>query len=299
MSDTMLHPDPGPAEPLASSAALAHEWAQQSCRHDEQGCSCSAYHGFWQVMRLLQLGATLGGHPEHYRAAMRRWAERPCAHGQARRVLISGCADYSMLAHLWHCIGPEDALEVTVLDICPTPLRLNEWYAQRLGRALQTVCSDILAYRPPTGFDLIVTSSFLGFFDPQQRPELFRRWRRLLRADGWLVSSNRLRAQPEHMAVGFTADQATQLADTVKQRRASLPASVALDTAQLDTLALAFAAQMRSYPVASTASIETLATDAGLRVVACDTLQSAPMARSISGPTLGDGSRYAFFVLQR
>jgi len=299
MIDTVPQPDSGPAEPLARSTALAHEWAQQSCRCDPQGRSCAAYHGSWQVMRLLGLGATLGGHPGHYLAAMRRWAERPCAHGHARRVLISGCADYSMLAHLWHCIGPEDALDVTVLDICRTPLRLNEWYAQHLGRPLQTVCNDILAYRPPIGFDLIVTSSFLGFFEPQQRPELFRSWQRLLREGGWLVSSNRLRAQPEHTAVGFTAEQATRLGDTAEQRRAGLPATVALGPAQLGTMALAFAAQMRSYPVASTGSIETLAVEAGLRIVACDTLQSAPMARSISGPTLGDGSRYAFFVLER
>lgn len=290
----------GPVEPLALSAGLARDWAAAHCRHDGDGLRCDAYHGFWQTMRLMRLGATLGGHPGHYLEAIAAWAAAPHLHAGVRRVLIAGCADYAMLAHLWHAGASVSVdLQVTVLDICPTPLRLNTWYAQRLGRAVQTVCGDVLAHRPRTGYDLVVTSSFLGYFSPHDRPALFRAYRRLLRDGGQLVFSNRLRATPEHLPVGFTAEQADRFAELAASLSGELPAATALDAMQARAMALAFARYNRNYPVASVQTITDLAADAGLRLRQCQVVQSAPMRSAVSGPTLGDGSRYAFVVLQR
>ena len=51
-----------------------------------------------------------------------------------RRVLISGAADYSILAYvLWACRENGLDAEVTVLDRCDTPLLLNTWYAEQGG----------------------------------------------------------------------------------------------------------------------------------------------------------------------
>ena len=231
---------------------------------------------------------------------MAAWAAQPHPHGGVRRVLISGCADYSMLAHLWHAgatVGVD--LHVTVLDICPTPLRLNTWYAERQGRAVQTVCTDVLAHQPSIGYDLVVTSSFLGFFGPQVRPTLFQAYRRMLRDGGQLVFSNRLRAAPEHVPVGFTAQQAGQFADMAARLGAELPLPAALDANRARSMALAFARHTRNYPLASEQTITELAAGAGLSVRQCSVVQSAAMRPSVSGPTLGDGSRYLFVVLQR
>lgn len=290
----------GPQEPLAESAGLARHWAETHCVADAGGTRCDAYHGFWPTMRLMRLGATLGGHPEHYLQAMAAWASQAPAPGGMRRVLISGCADYSMLAHLWHA-GAAVAVDfdVTVLDICPTPLRLNIWFAERLGRSIQTVCTDVLAHRPRTGYDLIVTSSFLGFFSPRVRPALFQAYRAMLRDGGRLVFSNRLRAAPEQVPVGFTSEQAGHLADLAAQFSCDLPATAALEATQAHAMALAFARHTRNYPLAGAQTIERLAADAGLQLRQNDLVQTAPMRPDVSGPTLGDGSRYLFTVLQR
>ncbi len=293
-------PHPGPVEPLAQSAALARAWAAELCVHDAGGTCCDAYHGFWQTMRLLRLGATLGGHPAHYLEAIAAWAAQPHLHGGVRRVLISGCADYSMLAHLWHAgtaVGVD--LHVTVLDICPTPLRLNTWYAERQGRPVHTVCTDVLAHRPALGYDLIVTSSFLGFFRPAVRPDLFQAYHQLLRDGGQLVFSNRLRAAPEAVPVGFSPQQAGLFADMAAQLSAHLPSPAELDAGRARSMALAFARHTRNYPLASEQTITDLAAGAGLSIRQCSVVQSAAMRPAVSGPTLGDGSRYLFVVLQR
>lgn len=293
-------PGSGPIEPLADSARLARNWASALCVHDAGGRCCDAYHGFWQTMRLMRLGATLGGHPGDYLEAMAAWATQAPAPGGKRRVLISGCADYSMLAHLWHASAAVAVdFEVTVLDICPTPLRLNTWYAERQGRSVQVVCEDVRAHRPDTGYDLIVTSSFLGFFSPLDRPALFQAYRGMLRGRGQLVFSNRLRAAPEQVPVGFTAAQSEQFAELAARLSADLPTQAALDPAQAHAMALAFARHTRNYPLASARSIETLAADAGLQLRHSHVVQQTPMRPDVSGPTLGDGSRYLFVVLQR
>lgn len=293
-------PRAGPVEPLAHSAGLARDWATDHCGCDATGTRCDAYHGFWQTMRLMHLGATLGGHPGQYLEAIAHWAAQVPPHGGERRVLISGCADYSMLAHLWHASAAAgDAMHVTVLDICATPLRLNSWLAQRQGRSVLTVCDDILAHRPGTGYDLIITSSFLGYFSPQLRPTLFQAYRGLLRDGGRLVFSNRLRAAPEQVPVGFTPEQARQFADLAQRLSADLPAPAALEPDRAHAMALAFACHTRSYPLASAQTIAQLAADAGLQVRQSRVLQNAPMRAAVSGPTLGDGSRYLFVELQR
>lgn len=300
MSAMQEPPVPGPVEPLAQSAGPVRAWAAEHCVHDADGTCCDAYHGFWQTMRLMHLGATLGGHPGHYLAAITAWAAQPYRHPGVRRVLVSGCADYSMLAHLWQAssaVGVD--LQVTVLDICPTPLRLNTWYAERHGRSVQTVCGDVLAYQPPLGYDLIVTSSFLGFFSPRTRPALFDAYRGMLRDGGQLVFSNRLRAAPEHVPIGFTTEQVEQFADMAARLSADLPTLAALDAAQARAMALAFARHTRNYPLTSEQTITDLATGAGLTVRQCSVVQSAPMRAALSGPTLGDGSRYLFVMLQR
>lgn len=290
----------GPLEPLADSASLARAWASTHCVHDASGMSCDAYHGFWQTMRLMRLGATLGGHPGHYLQAMAAWYRQAPTHGGSRRVLISGCADYSMLAHLWHASATVVVdLEITVLDICPTPLRLNTWFAERHGRSVHTVCDNVLAHRPHTGYDLIVTSSFLGYFSPRVRPALFQAYRAMLREDGQLVLSNRLRAESEQVPVGFTPAQAEQFADLAARLSSELPAPAAMDADQAHTMALAFARHSRNYPLASVQSLQNLAADAGLRIRHSQLVQNAPMRPDVSGPTLGDGSRYLFVVLQR
>lgn len=91
-------------EPLKLSAPLALRLAPRLCR------DCAWFHGLWQVLRLLGLNTT----PEHHARFFRERLRRECRALDRPRVLISGTADYSLLAHLL----PEeyDGGELTVHD---------------------------------------------------------------------------------------------------------------------------------------------------------------------------------------
>lgn len=289
-------------EPLADSAPLAWRWAAQHCVASTSGDACASYHGLWQYLRLMKLGAALGGHAPEYLRAMKElalvWENQGC--GASRRLLISGCADYSMLAHVLHAFGGTPSLPaITVLDICPTPLKLNAWYAQKLGQPIETVCSDLLGHHPLDGYDLIVTSSFLGYFSPHARPRLFATYAAMLRPGGRLVFSNRLRPGPESVPTAFSEQQARRFADKVALSCKALPAQATLPEDAARQMALTYAGSRHPYPVNSADTIRRLAIDAGLRWIEGHHVASAPLQPGLSGPTLGDGSDFLFVTLER
>lgn len=282
-------------EPLIISAPLANDWSKKLCLSHGDG-ACNYYHGFWQYLRLLGLGSTLGGHPQEYLREFRdlsiQWT------GATKRVLISGCADYSMLAHLIkgfaesHCIA-----EFTALDQCMTPLTLNEWYAQRVGVSIHTVCSDVLSYQPSKGFDLIVTSSFLGYFSDEERPSLFRKFRELLNPGGVLIFSNRLRPHVAVKTDSFSHEDTLRLMNAVVERSDLLPPDFAIDKHELRSMAGTYAKRRTPYPVRSVQEIETLSQAAGLRIESSRIISNPSGKVIVNGPTLNDGSGYVMVRL--
>jgi len=178
-------------EPLEESAPIAWRIAPELCRKDTFGGEgCAFLHGFWQCLRLMGLAATPDRHRDFYEEALGR------VRGGSRppRVLISGAADYSMLAHALAAFrgrGIEPAF--TVIDMCETPLHLNRRYPDRVSCRIQTRSESILDYAVPEPFDAICTHSILGWFLRAQRPDLAAVWRRLLRPDGLLITVHPLR----------------------------------------------------------------------------------------------------------
>jgi SAM-dependent methyltransferase len=291
MSETPL-----PDEPLEISAPLARTLSATLCHVDpRRGGSCAWYHGLWQYLRLFDFVTTPRDHAGFYRAALLD----PIRAG-ARRVLISGTADYALpacLLWLYRCAGvPTD---MTVLDICRTPLRLCEWLADRIGTPIATVAQDILDYRPADAFDLICTHAFLGRFQPAERTALIARWHGLLRPGGRVVTVNRVRPDaPE--TVRFTADQAARFVERVRQATqcARPPLDVSADA--LAAMAQAYVAAKRTVPLRSTDELVALFETAGFRI---DQLAVGPVeARTLpapAGPTMSGGAQYARIVAVR
>jgi SAM-dependent methyltransferase len=251
----------------------------------------------------MGLGKTLGGHGrlflDHITQALSDHAGR--AGGQAARVLVSGSADYSMLAHVLHA-AREAAVPVvvTVLDQCETPLRLSRWYAERSGFAeLTLACADVLAYRPEAPFDLIVTSSFFGYFGPAQRVALFGSYAQMLAPAGRLVFSNRLRPGPEDQTVGFTDAQALAFESRVLALGAHLPEALGLPEADWRALARRYVQLFHAHPLNGPQTVIDLAHASGLDVLRLDGLHNEAAQPGVSGPTTSDASPYVFAVLQR
>lgn len=288
-------PPPVP-EPLDESAPLARELAGVTCR------GCGDYHGFWPYMRLMGMGKTLSGQSLLYRRALREEAWRHPRNGQQPvvSVLVSGCADYSALAHVVAAFqGAPAVADITVLDRCDTPLLLSRWYATREKVDIRTLNLDILDHTESGAYDLILTSSFFGYFDERSRPLLFARYRDLLRPGGRLIFANRLRDGHPGQAWGFTAEQIDAFAALARHRAASLPPSAALDPDEAAAMARRYAHDFRSYPLPSIEALLQLAEGAGFRPVRLLEVRAESNAAGLSGPTLADGSRYVFAVLER
>ncbi|HUJ85933.1 MAG TPA: class I SAM-dependent methyltransferase [Burkholderiales bacterium] len=284
-----------PDEALAESAPLARRLAPRLCRVDPgAGTSCAWNHGLWQTLRLLGLATTPALHAEFFRAALGSLPQQQAP----LSLLISGSADYSMLAVALGAVGAD--AEPTVLDICDTPLMLNRWYAERVGRPIETCRSDIFDYAPARRFDAICTHAFLGMFPSERRPALIAKWRELLRPGGAAITVNRLRPAHAGARVEFDAAQARAFAATARARAAELGDALGVDPDALAREAETYAARQCAYPVRSAPELRALFEGAGFAVARLECAPLAPALRSgVSAPTVPGDAEYAQIVALR
>lgn len=204
-----------------------------------------------------------------------------------------------MLAHVLQALdGPGRSLQVTEVDLCPTALQLNRWYARRIGRAIEVECADLLDHAREDSYDLVITSSLLGFIEPRQRPGLFAMFARNLRRGGSVVLSNRLRDAAPDQPLPLRPGDAERFADLVAARAGQLP-EPGLEKQDAWRMAMAYATLRRPYPVNGFASIECLAAGAGLHCAQALALRSPALRPGVHGLTLGDGSPYVMVTLTR
>ncbi|WP_305783534.1 hypothetical protein [Symbioplanes lichenis] len=117
------------------------------------------------------------------------------------RVLVSGCADYSLYAHSAFALGGRAAM--TTLDWCPTPLAATEWYARRAGLSRpELLLEDAVLHQPEEPYDVIVSDSFLPRFTPEAMRKLVDGWRKSLRDGGTIVTTVRIRSRSGATAGG-------------------------------------------------------------------------------------------------
>ena len=107
------------------------------------------------------------------------------------KVLISAAADYGMLCTLHQAIeyaGVE--ADITLIDICQSPIQSSEWYAARHGVSLTCKVDNLLSSRiPENGYDLVVTDEFLTVLKDPDKPTIVNQWRRILKPGGYLVTT--------------------------------------------------------------------------------------------------------------
>ena len=97
------------------------------------------------------------------------------------------------------------ALELTAMDICQTPMKTGQWYAERQGISVATAVGNVLAFESAEPFDIVCRHSFLQFFTPAARTKLMARWRGLLRPGGKVVTVTRIASAGYIAGVAFRA----------------------------------------------------------------------------------------------
>jgi SAM-dependent methyltransferase len=285
-------------EPLLESAPLAWRLAPDLCRKDPAtGESCAWIHGFWQYLRLLGLASTPSLHVGFFTEAL----TSRTADMATPRVLISGAADYSMLALVLGAYRARDVRpDVTVVDRCATPLMLNRWFAERAAREISTRLCDILEYSEARPFDVVCTHSFLSEFPREYWPRLLEKWRALLRPGGAAVTINRVRPGSGPAPARFTPEQAGTLRAAVLENARTLPRASGADPMLLVQAAETYASRRRTWAAQSREQLLALFENAGFSV---DSLSLGPVASSaaagVSGPTTPGSTDYARIVASR
>jgi SAM-dependent methyltransferase len=286
---------------LAVSAPLAMSAAETLCRHDPVlDRNCSWYHGLWQYLRILGLVSAPLRHQAFFLEALGSLARG----GAHPRVLISGTADYAMLALVLEVYRHHQAdLDVVVVvDRCETPLMLNRWFAERCSLRLETHACDILDFESQQSFDVICSHSFLVFFPSTVRPRLMEKWRQLLRPGGKLVTISRVRDGTAEGPVGFTAEQARTFRRKVWRAAEDLGDLGDLTPDNLARRATVYARRYLSYPVTSWAGLRCLLEDGGLTIDRLYRNGTATMAggHGTTAPSIsGDDTEYAHILCSR
>ncbi len=258
-------------EPMVRTAPLMDLLATALCRGDYVSLEdCSWYHGVWQYLRIFDLVSTPTWHSQFYMDELTRLArERDNA-----RILVSGTADYSVLAHvLWTFARAGRRCHVTVLDLCETPLILCRWYARQLEQDITTVRADILTYAPADKFDCITSDAFLTRFTPLQRPQLLDSWTALLKPGGRVITTVRIGGP-----AGTEREFARPEQVDVFRQRALLQATrwrdfLPITAEEIAIKAQRYAERMVSHPVASADELREAFLKRGYQTERFDTVE--------------------------
>jgi SAM-dependent methyltransferase len=260
MARSLTNPD----EPLAESAPVAWALAARLCAGDPRSHdSCLWYHRIWQYLRLLDIITSIRTNTPFLLATLARLAP------SHPRVLISGSADYAMLAHLRHAYGARP-LEVTMLDRCATSVAINQWYADRYGLAMTPVCGDALAIDAGRPFDLVCTHNFVGRFDPEARQRLVNRWHAVLRPGGVVVTTQRVRPGARARKASYSEAESRALAENVVAAATGYTGPLGATPAELGEATYEYACRKGSYVIESPAEIVAPFERAGFEVNLAD-----------------------------
>ncbi|GIM97371.1 class I SAM-dependent methyltransferase [Paractinoplanes toevensis] len=251
---------------LLRSAQMLHHVAQMSCTENRLigEDDCAWYHGAWQFLRFFNMVSSPTWHTEFYAQQIRTEIHERTA----RRILISGSADYTTLAFVLRAARPSNdaspvELDVHVVDLCRTPLLACRWYAERLGIKINIHQADITrksddgseGFDPSEPFDLVVADAFLTRFDIAGAGMVLSRWFELLRDGGTVVTTVRLHPRNKYRGQNFDLDDDAdhRLSDPVddfelrlRERAAAWQDMLPIDLETLSHLGRTYAKRMIS-----------------------------------------------------
>ncbi len=270
----MKDPNPlGIDDPFADSLPLMITAARRLCRNqDSPEDSCFAYHTLWPYLRRVRLRQGAWGRSRHYVASFRALARSGLA-----KVLIYGCADYSLLAHILFAYRAEKVEpRVTVLDLCESPLLINRWYADRHHTELATVASCVADNEGDSSFDVITTDNFLSQFPPQERSRILDRWRQLLRPGGRVITSQHIYEGAPEIWDPRKPEEVAKIRKRTFEYSQADKELLDITPDELADLAYNYYSTKTavSYPFASSATLKSLFQDRGFKVDECTGLSA-------------------------
>jgi len=178
---------------LIESANLTYNASVDLCRGNHiNDNDCSWYHGVWQYLRLFDMVSTPSWHDSFYKQAFKDIRKRT----YQPRILISGAADYSMLAYASFKL--ESGNPIHIVDLCQTPLFACQWFADRHNIKVKTWNMNLftLPSEVKEKFDVICCDAFLTRFNDSEVHQVLKVWSDLLSQNGEIITTVRLYNAP-------------------------------------------------------------------------------------------------------
>lgn len=243
-------------EPMITTAPIANFLSEVVCKGGYMSKEdCSWYHSVWQYLRIFNMVSTPTWHANFYKDALGNLAKT----GSYQRTLVSGTADYSMLAHLiWSYRLQNVEPKVTVLDLCETPLLLCKWYAKLISGDVDTYVGSIFEHDPPDKYDLIVTDAFLTRFTSSERISVVNKWSSLLRSNGCIVTTLRIEPSMTEECVKTTSLQSDAFRRRALQEATRWQDFLDKSPEEIANKSQRYAERMVSYSIKSIEEIEKL-----------------------------------------
>lgn len=192
-------------EPLMQSADMLYEVSSLCCTHNHVDKeSCEWYHSIWQYLRLLDMVSTPSWHHDFYVSHLLENIED----GGTASAFISGTADYSILAYLLYVVKKRriDA-DITVIDLCETPLFACRWYANKAEQKITTLRQSIFDIDEHKKYDLVCADAFLTRFKKDDLRSVLKKWYILLNDNGIVVTTVRIHDE-KHVCPSVPTEEA-------------------------------------------------------------------------------------------
>ena len=162
-------------ERLGEIAAEAYAVAGRFCG------SCRNLHALWPYIRLSRSSTGLERSGSVLETALRAFITQGL-----RKILIAGAADTGLLSLVLRAADDFD-VDVTVLDVCASPLELCRRLAGQWSIPVRTVKQDLADLDERQEFDLVLVHGTLHFIAGEKRLNVLARIHRGLRPNGRLV----------------------------------------------------------------------------------------------------------------
>lgn len=242
-------------EPIEESADLICNYAMKNCEHGIMADNCTWYHSVWQYLRLVNLVSTPAWHDTFYLKELALAFENK----KNVKVLISGTADYSMLAYVLYVAKQTDCMvDVDVLDSCKTPLFACEWFANRENKKINLINNDILKHNKLEEYDVICTDAFLTRFPKPLAKKVVNKWYELLKKGGKIITTVRVYDTPQNVSSEDLEKMANEFADKAKERSAKIQEVIQFSTNKIREMAYTYAINMKSNSIGNEKNILSL-----------------------------------------
>lgn len=142
---------------------------------------CKSYHTAWSLLRSVNM---IGGIHSDKKQFLNMFKLTDCT--KPKNILITGCADTGIAEVVTEYFGN---IEYTILDKCISPLTMCQNTFREFN--ITYVKSDILQYQTNKKYDLIISHSFLLFFEKSDIQNLFKLYGSLLSDNGSIILSSR------------------------------------------------------------------------------------------------------------